>query len=114
MFFFAECARVDELFFTEAGRKFTYLFGGNQKPSRKDLPIYTERTLDDFDNFINEIIYAACDGRPSDIKVLESMTWYDFATVLNNYLKKVDQQKEQLSKFESEQKAKSVANKKRR
>lgn len=41
------------------------------------------------------------------------MSWYNFASVLNNYLKKVKQQSKQIAKFESEQKVQKHANKKR-
>jgi hypothetical protein len=40
------------------------------------------------------------------------MSWFDFATVLNNYLKKVNQQEEQLRKFKAEQKASNAQTKK--
>lgn len=49
-----------------------------------------EEDIQAFDAWIEKSIYNACDGRPTDIRTLETGSYLDLLSVLNNYFEKVD------------------------
>lgn len=51
---------------------------------------------------MNKMIYNACEGRPGDMKALENSTYWDFCSVLNNYLEKVDRHNKEMDKVARE------------
>lgn len=66
--------------------------------------------LEEFDGFVNNLIYNACDGKVSDIKALERSTYFEFCTILNNFLSKVDAANREAEKEKS--RLKSIRKKK--
>lgn len=62
--------------------------------------------------FINDIIYLACDGRPSDIKALQDNTYVEFCQILDSYLEKVKRNNKEIDKAKKE--FKSNTSKKRK
>ena len=46
--------------------------------------------LDRFDEYINKLIYHACDGKQADIEALERLPYWGFCTTLENHLERVE------------------------
>lgn len=55
--------------------------------------------LDNFSDWINRLMYNACEGRPSEIKALEKNTYLDFCMILDKYLEKVKAHNKQVEKL---------------
>jgi hypothetical protein len=54
---------------------------------------------------MDDLIYHTCDGRPSDIKALESTkTYIEFLSIINNHLKRVKRAIEEAERFKKENK----------
>lgn len=51
---------------------------------------------------MTKLIYAACDGKVSDIKALEGSSYWDFCGVLDNYLEKVEMHNKEIEKMKRE------------
>lgn len=68
---------------------------------RKIVPTYQtpERAIAELGEYLDAIIYHACDGKPNDIKALEKGTFVDMLNVLNLYLKKVKRQNEEIDRI---------------
>jgi hypothetical protein len=45
-------------------------------------------------------VYNCCDGKVSDIKALESSSYFEFCSILDKYLEKVDRQNKEYEKME--------------
>lgn len=56
---------------------------------------------------MTKLIYAACDGKVSDIKALENSSYWEFCGVLNNYLERVDDHNKMVEKQKRENNIKS-------
>lgn len=48
---------------------------------------------------MNKLQYHACGGRAVDIEAMERMTYYEFCSILDNYLEKCKIEKEQMDKL---------------
>lgn len=51
---------------------------------------------------MDKLLYAACEGKVSDIKALESSTYWEFCSVLNNFLDKVEKHNAEIEKLKRE------------
>lgn len=52
--------------------------------------------------FINDLIYASCDGKPSDMKVLQDSTYMEFCGIIDSYLEKVERNNKEIKKMQKE------------
>lgn len=99
MFFFANWLEPSEKVFRETRARYTKLFGGKQDTKREDKEIYFSRVGDEFDKWINSLVYNSCEGRMSDIKHLEKSSYLDFCQFLNSYLEKVERHNKEIEKL---------------
>ena len=52
--------------------------------------------------FLNDLIYLASEGRPSDIKALQDNTYIEFCQILDSYLEKVKRNNKEIDKAKKE------------
>lgn len=81
--------------------RFTTIYGGIQDGGGKDIPVYTltNEAIDEFQEYVSNAIYYACDGRPTDMKTLEKGKYVDILVVLNNYLQRVERANKEFDKL---------------
>lgn len=60
---------------------------------------------------MNRLIYNCCEGKVSDIKALEHSTYFEFCTILDNFLSKVDSHNKEVDKMNARRKAAGVKSK---
>lgn len=55
----------------------------------------------EWDKFITDFFYYACDGSPTDMKTLEQGKWLDMLLVFDNYIAKTEAFREQYDKLKN-------------